>query len=53
LELRDPDKEKVMDMLVGEYDFNEERVKNALARLEKAIREVKSLGRQTGLDQWF
>ncbi|EHP69311.1 flap structure-specific endonuclease [Metallosphaera yellowstonensis MK1] len=53
LELRDPDKEKVTDMLVGEYDFNEERVKNALARLEKAIREVKSLGRQTGLDQWF
>lgn len=53
LELGDPDVDKVVDMLVNEYDFNEERVRNALARLEKAIKDLRSLSRQTGLDQWF
>ncbi|QKR01027.1 flap endonuclease-1 [Metallosphaera tengchongensis] len=53
LELGSPDAEKVIGMLVKEFDFNEERVKNTLNRLEKAIKELKGIGRQTGLDQWF
>jgi flap endonuclease-1 len=52
LEWREPDVNQVVEILVGEHDFNEERVRNALDRLVKAYREhVK--GSQQGLAKWF
>lgn len=52
LEWHEPDAKSVIEVLVKEHDFNEERVRNALERLTKAYREhIK--GRQVGLDQWF
>ncbi|WP_390532998.1 flap endonuclease-1 [Sulfurisphaera ohwakuensis] len=53
LELVDCDSNKILDILVKTHDFNEERVKNGIERLEKAKREAKGASRQTGLDQWF
>ncbi|WP_240938904.1 flap endonuclease-1 [Metallosphaera hakonensis] len=53
LDLRDPDPEKIIQFLVKENDFNEERVKGAIQRLQKAMRDLRDMGRQTGLDQWF
>ena len=43
------DEKKINKILCKEHDFNEQRVENALARLEKA-REKAS---QTGLEKWF
>lgn len=52
LEWREPDEKQVIELLVREHDFNEERVKNALERLVKAYREnIK--GTQQGLAKWF
>jgi len=52
LDWREPDVNLVVEILVKEHDFNEERVKNALDRLIKAYREhVK--GSQQGLAKWF
>ncbi len=52
LEWREPDREAVIEILVREHDFNPERVRNALDRLEKAYKEhIK--GVQKGLDKWF
>ena len=52
LEWREPDEEKVIEILVEEHDFSLERVKNALERLKKAYREH-FRGRQLGLDAWL
>lgn len=52
LEWREPEASQVIEILVREHDFNEERVKNALERLVKAYREhIK--GTQEGLAKWF
>ncbi len=49
---REPDDEKVKEILVERHDFNPERVERALERLKKAYREHLR-GRQTRLDMWF
>ncbi|MEM4762766.1 MAG: flap endonuclease-1, partial [Desulfurococcaceae archaeon] len=52
LNWREPDVNLVVEILVKEHDFNEERVRNALDRLIKAYKEhVK--GSQQGLAKWF
>ncbi|WP_434731671.1 flap endonuclease-1 [Thermogladius sp. KZ2Tp1] len=52
LEWREPDQKGIIEVLVKDHDFNEERVKNAVERLSKAYKEFLK-GRQLGLDQWF
>ncbi|MEM0288571.1 MULTISPECIES: flap endonuclease-1 [Metallosphaera] len=53
LDLGDVNVQGVVDFLVKENDFSEDRVVAALERLQRAMREVKESKRQTGLDQWF
>ena len=53
LDLQNPEEQEIIEILVNQHNFNEERVKSALERLNKAIKETKGLSRQTGLDQWF
>ena len=53
LELGDCDEKGIVELLVKEHDFSEERVKNAIERLKKAKRDAKIAERQKGLDQWF
>jgi flap endonuclease-1 len=53
LELSSPDEKNIIEILVKNHDFNEERVKNGILRLDKAIREAKVLSRQKGLDAWL
>lgn len=53
LELKEPDEEKIKRILIDCHDFSEERVVNAIGRLQKAIKSSKNLERQTGLDRWF
>ncbi|AFK50990.1 flap endonuclease-1 [Thermogladius calderae 1633] len=52
LEWIEPDQKGIVEVLVKDHDFNEERVKNAVERLSKAYKEFLK-GRQLGLDQWF
>ena len=52
IEFREPDGERVKEILVERHDFNPERVERALERLKKAYREHLR-GRQTRLDAWF
>ncbi|MEZ0393486.1 MAG: flap endonuclease-1 [Desulfurococcaceae archaeon] len=52
LEWREPNEREVVEILVKEHSFSEERVRNALERLLKAYRE-NIRGRQLGIDQWF
>jgi len=49
LEWKEPDREKVIEILVEEHDFSRERVENALRRYE-AIKKVTS---QSTLEAWF
>ncbi|USG99059.1 flap endonuclease-1 [Thermococcus argininiproducens] len=49
LEWKMPDEEGVLRFLCDEHDFSEERVKNGLERLKKAIKA----GKQFTLDAWF
>ncbi|MEM3203957.1 MAG: flap structure-specific endonuclease, partial [Saccharolobus sp.] len=53
LQLETPREDEIIEILVNEHNFNEERVRNGLQRLNKAIREIRDISRQTGLDQWF
>jgi len=50
LQWRQPDREKVIKLLVDEHQFSVERVENALERLEKAY---KTYFKQTSLESWF
>jgi len=50
LEWRPPDREKVLELLVEEYEFSRERVENNLERLSKAYAKASSA---KGLDRWF
>ena len=52
LKWRKPDPERIVAILVKEYDFSEERVRNAVERLMKAYRS-KIATRARGLDAWF
>lgn len=47
---KEPDKEKVIELLVERHQFSMERVTNALDRLEKA---VKTHFKQQSLESWF
>ncbi len=50
IEFKEPDQEKIVEYMVGEFDFSEERIKNALAK----VREKYDVsGTQSRLDQWF
>ncbi|MDK6027800.1 flap endonuclease-1 [Ignisphaera sp. 4213-co] len=52
IEWREPDKNKIIQILVKEHDFSMDRVENAIKRLEKGYREfIKSS--TTSLDLWF
>jgi len=46
----EPDREKVMEILVEKHDFSPERVEKALKSMEKA---APAGGAQTSLDAWF
>ncbi|ADM26926.1 flap endonuclease 1 [Ignisphaera aggregans DSM 17230] len=52
IEWKEPDTNRIKDLLVREHDFSIDRVENALKRLEKAYREYIK-GRPSSLDQWF
>lgn len=47
LKFFEPDKEKIMKILVDEHDFSPERVEHALEKI------LEKKGVQTGLEQWF
>ena len=49
IEFKDPDSEKIIELLVETHDFSRERVRKALERL--AV--LKEQSKQTSLDQWF
>lgn len=53
ISLENPDENHIKEILVEEHDFNEERVINALFRLNKGLKISKNMERQTGLDKWF
>nr|Q4JAN1.2 RecName: Full=Flap endonuclease 1; Short=FEN-1; AltName: Full=Flap structure-specific endonuclease 1 [Sulfolobus acidocaldarius DSM 639] len=53
LELAECNEREIIELLVKNHDFNEDRVNNGIERLKKAIKEAKSVEKQTGLDQWF
>ncbi|MEM2203340.1 MAG: flap endonuclease-1 [Sulfolobales archaeon] len=50
IEWRAPDREKIIELLVEEYEFSRERVENNLERLSKAISRASAA---RGLDKWF
>lgn len=50
LDWKEPDEKGIIDFLVKEKDFSEERVKNALQRLKSSPIYKKG---QTGLEAWF
>jgi len=52
IEWREPDENKIRELLVKEFEFSEERVNNALERLKKAYREYFK-GKTYQLDAWF
>lgn len=47
---RQPDVEGVVRFLCGEHDFSESRVRKAVEKLDKAMKETKT---RTSLDMWF
>lgn len=47
---RQPDIEGVVKFLCGEHDFSESRVRKAVEKLDKAMKETKT---RTSLDMWF
>jgi len=47
---RQPDIEGVVNFLCGEHDFSESRVRKAVEKLDKAMKETKT---RTSLDMWF
>lgn len=50
LEFKEPDAEKIKDFLCAHHSFSEERVENALKKLEKKTEEKNT---QARLDKWF
>jgi flap endonuclease-1 len=49
IEWKQPDREKLIELMVEEHDFSKERVENAL----KKLIEVKKEGTQLRLEDWF
>ncbi|RLE94984.1 MAG: flap endonuclease-1 [Thermoprotei archaeon] len=50
IEWKDPDEKALIEFLCEEHDFSETRVKNAIERLKKAVRNIKT---RVSLDIWF
>jgi flap endonuclease-1 len=50
LEWKDPDAEGIVNFLVREKDFSENRVRNAVEKMQQGTKEMKS---KTTLEQWF
>ena len=50
IKFREPDLDGLLDYMVAEFNFSEERVKNAVERVKK---EFDISGTQSRLDQWF
>ncbi len=50
LTFKEPDTDGLIEYMVGEFNFSEERVKNAIERVK---REFDITGTQSRLDQWF
>jgi flap endonuclease-1 len=53
LKLHPPEREKVVEMLVGQYDFNEQRVQNALQKMVPPAPMRVGKGSQKNLDSYF
>jgi flap endonuclease-1 len=53
LEWEEPDEEGIVEFLVKERDFSEDRVRRAVDRLKKAVRELERKGKQETLDAFF
>jgi flap endonuclease-1 len=53
LRLRPPEREKVVEMLVGQYDFGEPRVQNALQKMAPPEPMRVEKGTQKSLDSFF
>ncbi|MCS7106363.1 MAG: flap endonuclease-1 [Candidatus Aenigmarchaeota archaeon] len=49
IEWKEPNREKIIEFMVGEHDFSKERVEKVVDKLEQAF----SSGRQTSLKGWF
>ncbi|HID04946.1 MAG TPA: flap endonuclease-1 [Candidatus Caldiarchaeum subterraneum] len=50
VEFGEPDEERVIDLLCGEYDFSRERVQKALRELDKAVKQMRG---RTSLDAFL
>jgi flap endonuclease-1 len=50
LDWKDPDVEGIVDFLVREKDFSENRVRKALEKIREGVKELKS---KTTLEKWF
>jgi len=53
LEWEEPDEEGIVEFLVEERDFSEDRVRRAVERLRKAMKELGRKGKQETLDAFF
>jgi flap endonuclease-1 len=53
LRLRQPDREKVLEMLVGQFDFGQQRVENALLKMSPPALKRPEKGNQRSLDSFF
>jgi len=51
LEWSDPNPDKIVELLVKEFEFSEERVRSAIERLLKAVRDIRKPA--VGLSKWF
>lgn len=51
IEWKEPNINDIMEILVKEHDFSEDRVSSAIERLIKATKSLKT--KQKGLDAWF
>lgn len=51
LEWGDPNPDKIVELLVKEFEFSEERVRSAIERLLKAVRDIRRPA--VGLSKWF
>jgi flap endonuclease-1 len=49
LEWKEPDRDKIMELMVEEHDFSRVRVENAI----KKLMEIKREGTQSRLENWF
>ncbi|WP_457614922.1 flap endonuclease-1 [Methanopyrus sp.] len=53
LEWNEPDEDELIEFLVRERDFSEDRVRRAVERLKEALRELRRSGRQETLDAFL